>query len=60
MAKPVSLTDYMTAVKLERRQIDGCSTYSKWTALITAHFKSGSSVAQCAKRIVELAKGGER
>lgn len=47
----LSLSEYMTAVKVERKKLDGRETYSKWTDYIHRAFNAGMSADLCAHNI---------
>lgn len=56
----MTVAEYINAVKVARKKMDGCETYGKWTRYIRQAWSGGTSVSHCANSIVSLAKGGER
>jgi hypothetical protein len=52
----LSIGDYMLAVKVARKKIDGCETYGGWTPYIKRCHGNGMPVDVCAVSVARRAK----
>lgn len=58
--KNLELGEFIAAVKVKRKELDGRETYGKWKRYICESHRTGASVTQTANFIVTMAKDSER
>lgn len=56
----LELGEFIAAVKVRRKELDGRETYGKWKRYICESHRAGASVAQTANFIVTMTKDSER